>query len=169
MWWCFLPRLTSDYLQWCHLVPLHRLVHRYDNQQQHWALYENKIQDLTNKKICIWNAKTLGHTTSRLITPGAAAVRAPRLPTFLCDGAEFLLKFNVVTGTVYTVCQPGDRGLKVHQLGTQVGVGWVEADGRHAGRQRDLEEDNDHRGPGSITWEARRDPRPEPRARTLVW
>lgn len=44
------------------------------------------------------------------------------LPTFLGDGAEFLLKFNVVTGTFYTVCQAGDRGLKVHQLGTQVGV-----------------------------------------------
>lgn len=62
----------------------------------------------------------------------------PTPPTFLSDGAEFLLKFNVVTGTLDAVCQAGDRGLKVRQLGTQVGVRWVETDGRHTGRQRDL-------------------------------
>jgi len=70
-------------------------------------------------------------------------------PTVLGNCAEFLLKFNVVTGTLDTVCQAGDRGLKVHQLGTQVGVGWVETDGGHAGRQRDLERDEHHKGPVS--------------------
>ncbi|TNN36054.1 hypothetical protein EYF80_053782 [Liparis tanakae] len=68
-------------------------------------------------------------------------------PTFLGNCAEFLLKFNVVTGTLDTVCQAGDGGLKVHQLGTQVGVGGVETDGGHAGRQRDLERDERHKGP----------------------
>lgn len=52
-----------------------------------------------------------------------SCVLPARLPTFLGDGAEFLLKFNVVTGTLSAVCQPRDGGLKVYQLGTQVGVG----------------------------------------------
>lgn len=51
-----------------------------------------------------------------------AVPHAAHLPTFLSDGAEFLLKFNVVAGTLYAVRQAGDRGLKVHQLGAQVGV-----------------------------------------------
>lgn len=59
--------------------------------------------------------------------------------TFLGNGAEFLLKFDVIAGALNAVCQPGDRGLEVHQLGTEVGVRWVEADGWHARRQRDLE------------------------------
>lgn len=44
------------------------------------------------------------------------------LPTFLSDGAEFLLKFNVVAGVLNAVCQTGHRGLEVHQLAAQVGV-----------------------------------------------
>lgn len=83
-------------------------------------------------------------------------LRSSRTPpaclTFLSDGAEFLLKFNVVTATLDAVCQAGDRGLKVHQLGTQVGVGWVETDGGHAGRQRDLRRDGHRGGSLLISW-----------------
>lgn len=61
------------------------------------------------------------------------------LPTFLSDGAEFILQFDVVAGALDTVRQTGHGGLEVHQLGTQVGVGGVQTDGGHAGRQRNLE------------------------------
>lgn len=71
---------------------------------------------------------------------GRCGLTTPRwcLATFLGDGAELLLQFDVVAGTLHAVCQPGHRRLEVHQLGTQVGVGGVEADRGHAGRQRDL-------------------------------
>lgn len=60
----------------------------------------------------------MGH----ILPNNPAAMHAACL-TFLGNGAKFLLKFNVVTITLYTVCQPGDGGLKVDQLGTQVRVG----------------------------------------------
>lgn len=77
-------------------------------------------------------------------------------PTFLRNGAEVLLKFNVVTRTLHTICQQCDGRLIVHQLSTQVWVGWMEADRRHAGRLRDLDRAGQHTGPLSITWEAQR-------------
>lgn len=61
------------------------------------------------------------------------------LPTFLSDGAEFILQFDVVAGALHAVRQTGHGRLEVHQLGTQVGVGGVQTDGGHAGRQRNLE------------------------------
>ena len=62
------------------------------------------------------------------------------MPTLLGDGAEVLLQLDVVAGTVHAVRQARGRGLEVGQLGTQVGVGGVEAERGHAGGQRDLGE-----------------------------
>lgn len=56
------------------------------------------------------------------VTDVAAVIHAANIATFLGNGTEFILKFNVVRGALNIVCQTGDRGLEVHQLGTQV---WV--------------------------------------------
>lgn len=115
------------------------------------------LTKLQGPKIKILILKTLWNSIIKpCLIPLLCCSHVHCLPTFLGDGAELLLKFNVVAGALYAVREPGDRRLKVHQLGTQVRIGRVEADGGHAGGQRDLERDEDHREPLSVLCEAQR-------------
>lgn len=84
------------------------------------------------------SSSTSSSSSSRSIT-STTSYCTPNMPTFLSDGAEFILQFDVVAGALNAVRQTGHGGLEVHQLGTQVGIGGVQTDGGHAGRQRHLE------------------------------